>query len=65
MPPYPLFHADAYNVLAQIERDAERKTEAIAAATRPFAFPFALFGLLALWSVSHARRAPKAFISTA
>jgi hypothetical protein len=34
--PYPLFHADAYNVLAQIERDAGRKTEAIDAATQAY-----------------------------
>ena len=34
--PYPLFHADAFNVLAQIERDADRKAEAIAAATQAY-----------------------------
>lgn len=32
--PYPLFHADALNVLAQIERDAGRTTHAIEAATQ-------------------------------
>ena len=32
--PYPLFHADAMNVLAQLERDAGRSAEAVAAATR-------------------------------
>jgi hypothetical protein len=30
--PYPLFHADAYNVLAQVERDAGNREAAIEAA---------------------------------
>jgi len=32
--PYPLFHADAFNVLTQIERDEENTTAAIEAATK-------------------------------
>lgn len=34
--PYPLFHADAYNVLAQIERDAGSLNAAVAAATKAY-----------------------------
>jgi len=34
--PYPLFHADALNVLAQIERDAGNATAAIRAATEAY-----------------------------
>ncbi|MEO1263670.1 MAG: hypothetical protein AAFZ15_32970 [Bacteroidota bacterium] len=34
--PYPLFHADALNILAQIEIDAENKKAAIAAATKAY-----------------------------
>jgi len=34
--PYPLFHADALNVLAQIERDAGNTAAAIRAATEAF-----------------------------
>lgn len=34
--PYPLFHADALNVLAQIERDAGNTDKAIEAATRAY-----------------------------
>jgi tetratricopeptide (TPR) repeat protein len=34
--PYPLFHADAYNVLAQLERDAGNHEKAIEAATRAY-----------------------------
>jgi tetratricopeptide (TPR) repeat protein len=34
--PYPLFHADAFNVLAQIERDAGNTTLAIEAATQAY-----------------------------
>ena len=34
--PYPLFHADALNVLAQIERDAGNTGAAVEAATRAF-----------------------------
>jgi tetratricopeptide (TPR) repeat protein len=34
--PYPLFHADALNVLAQIERDAGNTDEAIEAATKAY-----------------------------
>jgi tetratricopeptide (TPR) repeat protein len=34
--PYPLFHADALNVLAQIERDAGNNSAAIEAATKAF-----------------------------
>jgi hypothetical protein len=34
--PYPLFHADAYNVLAQIERDAGNAQAAIDAATAAY-----------------------------
>jgi tetratricopeptide (TPR) repeat protein len=34
--PYPLFHADAFNVLAQIERDAGNRTAAIDAATKAY-----------------------------
>jgi hypothetical protein len=34
--PYPLFHADARNVLAQIERGQGNTTAAIAAATRAY-----------------------------
>jgi len=34
--PYPLFHADARNVLAQIERDAGNREAAVAAATRAY-----------------------------
>jgi tetratricopeptide (TPR) repeat protein len=34
--PYPLFHADAYNVLAQIERDAGNRDAAIEAATQAY-----------------------------
>src|SRR5262249_11252291 len=34
--PYPLFHADALNVLAQIERDAGNHQAAIAAATKAY-----------------------------
>ncbi|MFL6275628.1 MAG: tetratricopeptide repeat protein [Blastocatellia bacterium] len=34
--PYPLFHADALNVLAQIERDAGNTTKAIEAATEAY-----------------------------
>ena len=50
--PYPLFHADAFNVLAQIERDAGNVEKAIGAATQayrlawcdgpPFAFHWGL-----------------------
>lgn len=34
--PYPLFHADACNVLAQIERDEGNRDEAVKAATKAF-----------------------------
>lgn len=34
--PYPLFHADACNVLAQIERDAENTVAAVEAATTAY-----------------------------
>ena len=34
--PYPLFHADARNVLARIERDEGQREAAIAAATRAY-----------------------------
>ena len=34
--PYPLFHADAFNVLAQIERDEGNKVAAIEAATKAY-----------------------------
>jgi len=34
--PYPLFHADAFNVLAQIERDAGNNAAAVEAATRAY-----------------------------
>ena len=34
--PYPLFHADAFNVLAQIERDAGNYTAAVDAATQAY-----------------------------
>jgi tetratricopeptide (TPR) repeat protein len=34
--PYPLFHADAYNVLAQIERDEGNQAKAVEAATRAY-----------------------------
>jgi tetratricopeptide (TPR) repeat protein len=34
--PYPLFHADACNVLAQIERDAGNQTAAVEASTRAY-----------------------------
>jgi tetratricopeptide (TPR) repeat protein len=34
--PYPTFHADALNVLAQIERDAGNEEAAVAAATRAY-----------------------------
>lgn len=36
--PYPLFHADAYNVLAQIERDAGHTQAAIDAATQAYQY---------------------------
>jgi hypothetical protein len=34
--PYPLFHADAFNVLAQIERDESNEAAAIDAATKAY-----------------------------
>jgi hypothetical protein len=34
--PYPLFHADAFNVLAQIERDAGNNTAAVEAASQAY-----------------------------
>ena len=34
--PYPLFHADALNVLAQIERDAGNTEKAVEAATEAY-----------------------------
>jgi len=34
--PYPLFHADACNVLTQIERDAGHTAAAVEAATRAY-----------------------------
>jgi len=34
--PYPLFHADAFNVLAQIERDAGNRDAAVVAATQAY-----------------------------
>lgn len=34
--PYPLIHADAFNVLAQIERDVDDKTAAVEAATQAY-----------------------------
>ena len=34
--PYPLIHADACNVLAQIERDAGQQAQAIEAATQAY-----------------------------
>jgi tetratricopeptide (TPR) repeat protein len=34
--PYPLFHADAFNVLAQIERDAGNNVAAVDAATKAY-----------------------------
>jgi hypothetical protein len=34
--PYPLFHADALNVLAQVERDAGNRDAAVEAATRAY-----------------------------
>ncbi|MET0753753.1 MAG: DUF4062 domain-containing protein [Pyrinomonadaceae bacterium] len=56
--PYPLFHADAFNVLAQIERDKEgNKAEAIKAATKAYELswcdgpPFAYH-----WGLVEARR---------
>jgi tetratricopeptide (TPR) repeat protein len=54
--PYRLFHADAYNVLAQIERDTDNKT-AVEAATRAYKLawcggpPFAYH-----WGLEKARR---------
>ncbi|MCP4591308.1 MAG: hypothetical protein GY842_11210, partial [bacterium] len=34
--PYPMFHADALNLLAQIERDADNHDAAVAAATKAY-----------------------------
>jgi tetratricopeptide (TPR) repeat protein len=34
--PYPLFHADAFNVMAQIERDLRNTTAAVEAATKAY-----------------------------
>jgi tetratricopeptide (TPR) repeat protein len=34
--PYPLFHADAYNILAKIERDAGNHAAAVEAATKAY-----------------------------
>jgi tetratricopeptide (TPR) repeat protein len=34
--PYPLFHADAFNLLAQIERDADNHAAAVDAATKAY-----------------------------
>ena len=34
--PYPLFHADALNVLARIERDAGQRDKAVAAASEAY-----------------------------
>ncbi len=34
--PYPLFHADAFNVLAQVERDEGNEAAAVEAATRAY-----------------------------
>lgn len=34
--PYPLFHADAFNVLAQIERDEGKTAAAAEAATKAY-----------------------------
>ncbi|MDQ1557479.1 MAG: hypothetical protein QOD32_539 [Pyrinomonadaceae bacterium] len=55
--PYPLFHADACNVLAQIERDAGDEAAAVEAATKAYGLawcdgpPFAYH-----WGVERARR---------
>jgi tetratricopeptide (TPR) repeat protein len=55
--PYPLFHADAFNVLAQIERDENNTAAAIAAATKAYRFawcdgpPFAY-----RWGLEKARK---------
>jgi tetratricopeptide (TPR) repeat protein len=55
--PYPLFHADAYNVLAQLERDAGNSDAAIKAATQAYRLawcdgpPFAYH-----WGLEAARR---------
>jgi hypothetical protein len=34
--PYPLFHADACNVLAEVERDAGEEAKAVEAATKAY-----------------------------
>jgi len=55
--PYPLFHADACNVLAQIERDAGNRSAAVEAARRAYRLawcdgpPFAYH-----WGLERARR---------
>ncbi|HEX8920519.1 MAG TPA: hypothetical protein VF766_03515, partial [Pyrinomonadaceae bacterium] len=55
--PYPLFHADACNVLAQIERDEGNKAKAVEAATKAYRLawcdgpPFAYH-----WGVEKARK---------
>ena len=57
--PYPLFHADAYNVLAQIERDAGDHATAVEAATKAYRLawcdgePYAYH-----WGLVAARQAP-------
>jgi tetratricopeptide (TPR) repeat protein len=55
--PYPLTHADAYNILAQIERDEGNQTKAVEAATKAYRLawcdgpPFAYH-----WGLEKARR---------
>jgi tetratricopeptide (TPR) repeat protein len=58
--PYPLFHADARNVLAQIERDDGNQAKAIEAATKAYRLawcdgpPFAYH-----WALEKAKQHPK------
>jgi hypothetical protein len=64
--PYPLFQADAFNILAQIERDAGNKMDAVEAATKAYRFawcdgePFAYhWGLIAARKHLHELGAPE------
>lgn len=64
--PYPLFHADTFNVLAQIERDAGNLIAAVKAATRTYRLvwcggpPFAYhWGLVAAWQRQQELGAPE------
>jgi tetratricopeptide (TPR) repeat protein len=55
--PYPLFHADAYNLLAQIERDAGNLTAAVESADRAYRLAWCDGPLFAYyWGLQNAQK---------